>query len=454
VTPYASVPDHDRNRRAEQARYVSGLRFGTATEAPVTILDLDVAPETAGRRPRRLTAPSRPVALFVVGLVTLLLVTASARPATPVAGVLWAGAYDRDNDTMTVTPTSLFVVRQQTLTAYDLATGATRWSAPAPAVMSQVPSVADGVVVAPDGFERYFEQPDLVLARTTRTVARDARTGAVLWRAAGAPQVVSGGSVLLADGDRLRDVGLHDGRSRWSRPVTGLSSAVVLGDAVVTAAADGRLTVLGYGDGSLRRTEKVPWPGRAWLSAAAGRLVVTSQGPSGLTSSVVYRPGTLAELWRADGTLADCHAVLCGTDPGGLIGYDPDTGARRWTAAGMTVAWPVRDDRIVASSELNGRFQLLDPATGRAVGAPGSGLGSWRTEGRSAVADAPAPSSVFALRGETDAPGGAVVVRIDVGTGSRYLLGAIGGTGWIGCRNVAKYLVCLRDSRLTVIAAD
>jgi hypothetical protein len=423
-------------------------------EAQVTILDLDVAPETAGRRPRRVAGPSRSVALFVVGVLTLLLVTASARPVALVAGVLWAGAYDRDNDTMTVTPTSLFVFHQQTLTAYDLATGAARWSAPAPAVMPQVPSVADGVVVAPDGFERYFEQPDLVLARTTRTVARDARTGAVLWRAAGAPQDVGRQSVLLADGDRLRDVGLHDGRTRWSRPVAGLSSVVVLGDAVVTAAADGRLTVLGYGDGSFRRTEKVPWAGRAWLSAAAGRLVVTSQGPSGLTSSVVYRPGTLAELWRSDGNLTDCRAVLCGADPGGLIGYDPDTGARRWEAAGLTAAWPVRDDRIIGSAELSGRSQLLDPATGHAVGAPGSGLGSWRTEGRSAVADAPAPSSVFALRGEPGAPDEAVVVRIEVGTGSHYLLGAIGGTGWIGCRNVAKYLVCLRDSSLTVTAAD
>jgi hypothetical protein len=178
---------------------------------------------------------------------------------------------------------------------------------------------------------------------------------------------------------------------------------------------------------------------------------VTSQGPSGLTGSVVYRPDTLAELWRADGTLTDCHAVVCGADAGGLAGYDPDTGARRWEAGGMTVAWPVRDDRMVASSEVDGRFQLLDPATGRAVGAVGSGLGSWRTEARSAVADSPAPSSVFVLRSVTATPG-ETVVRIDVATGARSLLGAIGGSGWIGCRNVPNYLVCLQDSRLTVTA--
>jgi hypothetical protein len=441
-------------RASEQASYVlaPAWRVGAATEALVTIVDLDVAPAVVGRR--RPVVPSRSVALFVVGVLTLLLATASARPVTPVVAVLWSGAYDRDNDTVTVTPSSLFVFHQPALTAYDLATGATRWSVPAPAVLPEVPAVADGVVVAPDAFERYFQRPDLVLARTTRTVARDARSGAVLWRAAGGPEAVGERSVLLADGDQLRDVGLHDGRTLWSRPAAGLVSVVVLGDAVVTAAADGRLTVLGYADGAFRRTEKVPWAGRAWLSAAGGRLVVTSQGPSGLTSSVVYRPDTLAELWRADGTLADCHAVVCGADAGGLVGYDPDTGAPRWEAGGMTVAWPVADDRIVASSEVDGRFQLLDPASGRAVGAVGSGLGSWRTEARSAVADSPDPSAVFALRSVTATPGETAVVRIDVATGARSLLGAIARSGWIGCRNVADYLVCLQDSRLTVTAAD
>lgn len=395
--------------------------------------------------------PSRSVALLVIGLFTLALVTGSVRSAPHLTGLLWSGPYDRDNDTVTLTPATLYVSHHATLTAYGLADGAVRWSAASPGVVAAVPSVAGGVIVAPDGFERYFERPDLLLSRTTRTIGRDARTGAVLWRAAGAPQDVTDRSVLLLDDTggppELRDVGLHDGRVLWSRPVPGLASVVVAGGAVVTAGVDGRLTVLRYADGAVTRTAKVPWPGNARLSAAAGRLVVTSQGSSG-QANTVYRPDTLAELWHAGGSLFDCRAVLCGTVPGALIGYDPDTGAGRWRLPGVTVAWPVRDDRIIASSDLDGRFQLLDPATGRPLGAGSAGLGSWRPDGRTTVSGAPEASSAYVIRDE------AALVRLDLRTGSQYLAGTVAGTGWIGCRNVAKYLVCLQNNRLTVTAVD
>lgn len=421
----------------------------------MTIVDLDVAPRSA-TRPRRLV-PSRSVTLFLVGLLTLLAVTASARPAAPSGRPLWSSPYDQDDDTVTLTPSALYLFHHDAggpvLKAYDLATGALRWAAPATDVVARPPAVADGVIVAPDAFERYFNRPDLILSRTTRTIARDAHTGAVLWRAAGDPADVTDRSVLLDDDTggvaRLRNVGLHDGRTLWSRPVPGLSDVVILGDSVVTATPDGRLTVLRYADGAVTRTEKVPWPGNGSLSVAAGRLVVTAQQPASQVSTV-YRPDTLAELWQADGALADCGAVLCGPGPGGLIGYDPDTGARRWQMPAMTVAWPVRDDRIIASSELNRRSQLLDPATGRPVGPAGTGLGSWLPDGRSAVDGAPAASAAFLLRGVPEAPDKTAVVRLDLRTGAQLLLGTIDGSGWIGCRNVAKYLVCRRNTRLTV----
>jgi PQQ-like domain len=428
----------------------------------VTIVDLDVAPRSIGR-PRRMV-PSRSVALFVLGLLTLVLVTASARPAPHFAGVLWSAPYDRDDDTMTLTPTSLYLFQHDAggprLKAYDMATGALRWAVPAPDVIAQVPSVSGGVVVVPDGFQRYFNRPDLLLARTTRTVARDARTGAVRWRAAGAPQDVTDRSVLLLDADadisgvaQLHNVSLLDGHTLWSRPAPGLSSVAVVGDAVVTAAADGLLTTLRYGDGAVVRTKKVAWPDNGRLWAAAGDLVVTSQSPAGQTSTV-YRPDTLAELWRAEGTLTDCRAVVCGVDPRGLIGYEPATGAPRWQAAAMTVASPIGDDRVMASSELNGRFQLIEPATGRPVGAPGTGVGSWRTDGPSVVGDAPAAASAFVLRAVTGAPDETAVVRLDVRTGDQHALGTVDGTGWSGCRTVTKYLVCLQNTRITVTAVD
>ena len=250
----------------------------------MTIVDLDIAPRLAAR-PRRLV-PSRSVALLVVGLLTLVTVTASARPAAPFGRALWSSAYDQDNDTVTLTPTSLYLFQHDAggpvLKAYDLATGALRWSAPATDVVAQPPSVAGGVIVAPDAFERYFNRPDLILARTTRTIARDARTGVVLWRAAGGPADVTDRSVLLLDEDtdgvaRLRNVGLHDGHTLWSRPVPGLSNVVILGDSVVTAASDGRLTVLRYDDGTVTRTERCRGPATARCRSPPG---VWSSPPS------------------------------------------------------------------------------------------------------------------------------------------------------------------------------
>jgi outer membrane protein assembly factor BamB len=424
----------------------------------VTLLDLDVAPRPVGRP--RPVMPSRPVALFVVGLLTLLVVTGSARPGPRFGGALWTAAYDRDDDTVTLTPTSLVLFHHDpggpSLRAYDLVTGRVRWSAPAPDVVAQVPAVAGGVVVAADGFQRYFQRPDLLLARTDRTIARDARTGAVLWRLAGAPEAVTDRSVLLLDAEpggaaRLLSVGLRDGRTLWSRPARQLASVVVVGDTVVTADPDGRLTALRNADGSVTGSRSVPWPAYAWLTSAAGRLVVTAQLPSG-QSSTVYRADTLALLWRADGGLTDCRAVLCGAEPGALIGYDPATGGRRWRVAGMTVAWPVGADRVVASSELNDRFQLLDPVTGRPVGAAGAGLGTWGADSRSVVDDAPPASSAFVLHGAPGVADETAVVRVDLRTGRRYPLGRVDGSGWYGCRTVAQYLICLRDNVVTVTA--
>lgn len=395
--------------------------------------------------------PSRSVALVVIGLLMLAVVTGSVRSASRVTGLLWATGYDRDNDTVTLTPSALYVFHQRKLTAYDLAGGATLWEEPAPAVVASTPVVENGVVVAPDGFERYFERPDLLLSRTTRTIARDARTGAQLWTAPGAEQDVTAQSVLLADDDGgvplLRDVGLRDGRTLWSRPAPGLVDAVVAGDAVVTASADGTLTVMRYADGSVTRTEKVPWPGDARLSVAAGHLIVTSQGTSG-QANTVYRPDTLAELWRTGGALFDCGAVVCGTVAGALAGYDPDTGSARWRVAGMTVAWPAGDDRIVAASDLDGRFRLIDPASGRTLGAGGTGLGSWRPVARTVVSDAAPGPSAYLIRDEN------TLVRLDLSTGGQYSAGTIDGSGWIGCSHVEKYLLCLQESRLTVTAVD
>jgi hypothetical protein len=62
------------------------------------------------------------------------------------------------------------------------------------------------------------------------------------------------------------------------------------------------------------------------------------------------------------------------------------------------------------------------------------------------VSGAPQASSAYVIRDET------TLVRLDLRTGGEYFAGTVAGTGWIGCRNVADYAVCLQDARLVVTA--
>jgi hypothetical protein len=64
----------------------------------------------------------------------------------------------------------------------------------------------------------------------------------------------------------------------------------------------------------------------------------------------------------------------------------------------------------------------------------------------------PTPPYAYVLRGVPNAPGKTAVVRLNTRTGEQSVLGAVDGTGWIGCRNITKYLVCLQDNRLTTTA--
>jgi outer membrane protein assembly factor BamB len=425
---------------------------------PVTVIDLSATP--APVRPRYRLVPPRPLVLAAIGALTLAALTASARPTAQGVRPLWSAPYQQD-DTLTLTPTSLYVSHHgpgaPTLDAYDLATGRSRWSAPATDVVIQVPAVSDGVIVAPDGYEKSSDRPDLVMFRTTRTIARDAQTGAALWRASGAPQGVTDDAVLLSDAGspgtaRVRKVGLHDGRVIWSRATPGLASVAVVGHSVVTATGDGRLTALRDTDGSVLGSVRVGWPDGGTLAAAAGHLVVGNGDPAAGTSTV-YRPETLTALWHADGPLVDCGAVLCGADAAGLVGHDPGTGARRWRLAGMATAWPLRQDRIMATSEPpNGPFQLLDPVTGRRVGTPGTGLGTWPADGRSTVEEDAGAPGALALHATGDVPARTAVVRVDLETGDRDVIGAIDGVNRIGCRTVTGYLVCPQGSRVAVTA--
>jgi hypothetical protein len=109
----------------------------------------------------------------------------------------------------------------------------------------------------------------------------------------------------------------------------------------------------------------------------------------------------------------------------------------------MTVAWPVGSDRIIAASDLGGQFQLLDPSSGRALSVERAGIGSWRPDAR---ATSPPAASAYVIRDEN------TLVRLDLGSGKEYAAGTIDGSGWLGCGNVAKYLVCRQPSRLVVTA--
>jgi hypothetical protein len=254
-------------------------------------------------------------------------------------------------------------------------------------------------------------------------------------------------------------IGLRDGRIRWRRPISGVEAWDVAesGDGrpaqIVLIDAAGAVTELDYADGQITHTGRIRWNGPHGGSDSAvltslvmfGGYLVISRSDNTAQASTVYRLATLRELWQANGFVLDCGPVLCTMDGSGLVGRDPTTGRPRWQAGDLAGVWNLGHGRILTDAPTaRGPHQLIDAATGRLIGDPVRGEATW--------INAPLPRSVLILGIAATAPGLSTVVRLDLDTGARSLLGTIQEADYFGCQGVPGYLTCVRPGRLEITA--
>jgi hypothetical protein len=434
---------------------VTTIDLGEVTSAPVEPAD------PAAPVPRR---QIRSVALTVLALLALITLTASAPPRPQGVRPLWTAPLTT-SDTMYLTADSVYVNRldqaqdRAVLTAYDVATGAQRWTADAGALTIYPDAVTSTVVVQPTAMAEH--QTDAVtVAFIQTTVGLDTATGARLWEMHASPVHAAGDAVLMSEQDttgrviRLRMIRQRDGAAIWTRAVAANSGVAANDHAVVTVDDRGELSVLNWADGSVRQTRTVPWTPDSpqnnvsnELDLIGGDLIVNRSAP-GADQALVYRLDTLAEVWHDDGYLSDCAPVLCSIESDDVAGRDPDTGAERWRLTGLTQAYPIGAGRLLADLPSDEGHQLLiDAATGQTVSGPIKGRTTWFGE------TGGPPLLIGTTRHE---PVRSTITRIDRRTGEQFLLGSIPwiGADGAGCETGWHYLACPGEDGLIVTAVD
>jgi outer membrane protein assembly factor BamB len=433
---------------------MSTIELGEITSEPHS----EAVHEFHGRLPRRL-------ALGAALLLCLFGVTRSALPAPPGVRPLWSVPITGEGNNTLGSDAAYVqgsVDGRTRLTAYDLATGTVRWATAGGYSLLGYAQLAEsaGLLLLPA--DPVVSQQGVQFHRTT--IALDARNGHTLWSAPGEAMVVSGGDVLMAehDGDggftRLRLLRL-DGRAPvWQRDVADVASiALALAgdnpDKIITVTDDGDADVLRFADGDLVAHARIPW-NKSDLEqrqynelAVSGDHLVVNRSRQEHADLSVYRLDTLAEQWHADGT--DGYAFPCGTgicldNDKGLTAYDTDSGRVRWRLSGIGNGWSASSDRIVAAQPGDGAAQhLVDPETGRQVGADGTGETVWTAEPQRAL---------LTLKATTSPPGHTSITRWDLATGRRDLLGSMERITVNRCQAVAHYLGCFDGDAFTVTA--
>jgi outer membrane protein assembly factor BamB len=416
----------------------------------MTIIELG-DPGSAATAPARRRLDHRFVMRWAAAAVAVLCaatLTGSAVSGSTVIRPRWSIAFsstslaDATRDTVFVQSINV----GSEVTAYELGSGAVRWSKGLPMPRGRMTARVPGVVLVP-----------ILLAGT---VALDPRTGVELWRLPGDVVSATPETALLTQPDRtLILVRMADGSRIWSRPIAGDESWAVVGperQRIVAATPDGRLQVLRLSDGALLAQSRgeidsgVPF--RTGLFAESGRLFVNRMETDRAVVTA-YDLDTLQQRWRYAQSATDeivtgpaaraCGVVLCFADGTGTVGLEPATGTIRWRATGFVDAVPVTGlNRMLADGGDRGRYALIDTATGAVVVSLGAG-----TTVRDAVRSVPA----YYLR--PVAPDGrrVAVGRIDLVTGGLQLRGLADAVGPQGCTAVADTLICgTRDGRLTV----
>ncbi|GAB2573798.1 hypothetical protein Aab01nite_20460 [Paractinoplanes abujensis] len=428
-------------------------------------------PEPAGssRLDRRLV---RQVSVGLVGVLCLAGLAGSQVPEPLGVRPVWSVSVAQAQST-TLTDDGVFVHRsadgRAAVTAYELATGAVRWQRPFDTTIGYLQAAESaGMLLVPteghvvnlpstnDGsvFHAEFHR---------QTIAISTATGAELWRTAGEPYTVSDRTALLteytdrADLARMRLIRLSDHGTIWSRDTPGVDNYTVIPndhpDKIITATGTGVINIYSYASGALLSTAKVPWvkgnPDEGYFNDLSGTrdVLVVNRSRRELFDMSIYRADTMTELWRApdtNGYAFPCGSALCLNDGGGLVAYDPLTGARRWRLDGVVNAFQVTPDRLVLGEGLDdGRNLLVDAETGAAVGEPAYGTLAW---------SAPEEGSMLVLRSTVSPPDRTAVVRWDLTTGRQRMLGTVGAMVSRPCSTVPGYLVCTVGDDYQVVA--
>ena len=446
----------------------------------MTVIELgDV---TLGSRPPGAAEPPeddrravRRFALAAVAVLCLGTVTGSVRPEPALLRTLWSipfGLADRYAMTSDALYAATSASRSR-LTAYDLRTGAVRWSAAMPEPNGwPLTAEAAGVLLLPaDRTTKQVASPTSgsYLAEFYRqTVAVDAHTGAELWRVPGDAFAVSGRSVLLVDrgGDRgdallaFRLVDLPGGDVRWSRTTAADTVQVALGgadqlnpDLLATVTATGQAEVLRLADGASMSAGHVDYRGGSPedgeyvdMFLDARNLYLRLAGGRG-DSLTAYALGTLRQVWRrgdtARVTAYPCGAVLCSLTNPGMATFDPATGRELWSDPRTQSAWPAGPGRLLSTDRGPEEYTLVDEATGRRIA---------RLAGGQPIPDT-AGTVVYLVRDTHDPRYRTAVSRIDLASGRLGLRGTIPRIGGdFGCTATADRLACPTVSGRLVVA--
>jgi outer membrane protein assembly factor BamB len=418
---------------------------------------LQPADETHGYDRRLL----RRTGVALVAAACLVALAASAPPEpSRVLRTLWSIPFG-PADRFAVTPDTLYTAQPDALgqlEAHDLTTGDTRWvvKMPDPAAWPTFVPAASVVLVPYGRVAKEVKAPDgsTYLNEFYRdTIALDARTGTELWRRPGEIYLTTDDSVLLTDRDvagtelrALRLVRLRDGGMVWARPdlhaerVTAGGADPARPDLLVTVAAAGAVEILRLADGFRLSAGRVIWDvgspedgtyADVFVDRARLYVRLASQKDSQVTA---YAVDTFRRVWRIEGTDAvtayPCGTLVCGIEQYGFAAYDPATGAIRWRRADIRNAWPAGKGRLVADS--GDRWTLIDEATGRLVTDLGAGAPVPDLDGR----------VTYLVRPTVSPRGRSAVSRIDSGTGTVGVRGAIDWVNDGSCQAAGDHLVC------------
>ncbi|MEU1589188.1 PQQ-binding-like beta-propeller repeat protein [Micromonospora sp. NPDC005710] len=328
------------------------------------------------RRPRAAGRPLRSAAVLVFSLVVLAGATPPPqRTVSVVPALQTATAYLAGDGVFVVDPPTPDGARYLTSYARPAPTGGAvrrRWQAPLARTGDYLEvRVEQGLVLA-----MAVNAPN----RQFQTTAFDGATGRQRWQQPGAPQLTSGGGLLVAD-DRedgsgaMTGVEPDTGRVLWSVPVPPAASPtyhLTAGgqvDRFVLLQPSGEVQVYDAGTGQLLRSvDTLPGDRSAYqrVQVVDDLLLLV---PPGSTRLVAFGLAELEPLWTSDVTLVSyvlaCGDLLCAVpQTGGLQVLDPATGAVRWSDAGQDNLADVRYGRLLMARPGRG-YTVRDAATGQ-----------------------------------------------------------------------------------------